>query len=96
MVWGQELFFDATKVPANAAFRHAEGWAVFVVDDDVARLRPVELGKRSGVELQIAAGLEKGERVVTHPSDRVADGGGLLWGRQIVEILPALGVFLAT
>jgi len=62
------------KVPANAAFRHAEGWAVFVVDDDVARLRPVELGKRSGVELQIAAGLEKGERVVTHPSDRVADG----------------------
>ncbi len=65
---------DAIKVPAGALFRHGSGWAVYVVESGVARLRPVTVGKGNGLETQIAAGLEPGERVIIHAGDRVKDG----------------------
>jgi HlyD family secretion protein len=40
----------------------------------LARLVPVVLGQRSGLEVEIASGLGQGEDIVTHPSDRVRDG----------------------
>jgi HlyD family secretion protein len=65
---------DALKVPGSALFRHGARWAVFVVERGRARLRPVEVGESSGVEVAIEGGLAEGERVVLHPSDRLADG----------------------
>jgi HlyD family secretion protein len=61
---------------AGAAARAAESadWAVFVVEKGRARLRPVTRGHHNGLEVEITAGLEPGERVVLHPSDRVTDG----------------------
>jgi HlyD family secretion protein len=49
-------------------------WAVFVDEKGRARLRPVARGHHNGLEVEIAGGLEAGERVVLHPSDRVVDG----------------------
>jgi HlyD family secretion protein len=65
---------DVLRVPASALFRSGEGWAVFVVEGGVARRREVEVGQRGSFEAELRGGLEPGERVVLHPSDRLADG----------------------
>jgi HlyD family secretion protein len=62
------------SVPASAAFRHGDGWAVFENDARTARLRSVELGRRSDTEVQVLSGLRAGNSVIVHPSERVADG----------------------
>lgn len=71
IVWSEA---DVLKVPASAVFRHGDGWAAFRVVDGKARLTPVEIGRRTGLEVQITSGLERGDTVVVHPSDRVVDG----------------------
>ena len=65
---------DVLKVRTNALFRHEEGWAVFRIDGRVARLTKVDLGQRTATEAQITRGLDAGQRVVAHPSDRISDG----------------------
>lgn len=69
---------DALTVPLTALFRQSknqsEYWAVFVIDNGTARARIVEVGRRNGVEAQILDGLQGGERIVLHPSGRVAEG----------------------
>ena len=78
------------KVPASAIFRRAaasasaaghaspEGeapdWAVFVVADGRAQLRPVEPGHRASAEVEILKGIAAGERVVLHPPNELRDG----------------------
>jgi HlyD family secretion protein len=64
----------ALKVPENALFRRERAWAAFVVQDGAAEQRTLDVGRRNGREAQILGGLAAGERVVVHPSDRVADG----------------------
>ncbi len=71
VIWEDD---DVLQVPTSALFRRDDGWRVFVVDADRAQLREVEVGRRAGLTTQIVAGLEPGERVITHPGDRVADG----------------------
>ncbi len=70
-IWRAE---EVLKVPASALFRHEGGWAVFTVQDEAAALAVVDVGRRSGLEAQILAGLEPSTRVIVHPSDRVAEG----------------------
>jgi HlyD family secretion protein len=65
---------DVLKLPLSALFRDGERWAVFAVEDGVARLRHVERGRHTGLEAEILSGLEEGQRVVLYPSNRVADG----------------------
>lgn len=65
---------NVLKVPGSAVFRHDGGWAVFAVREGRARLTRVETGQRSGIEVQITAGLDDTSRVIAHPSDRVVDG----------------------
>lgn len=65
---------DVLRVPANAVFRHAGGWAVYAIEGGVARLTPVETGRRNGLEVQILGGVEEGDSLVAHPSDQVTDG----------------------
>jgi HlyD family secretion protein len=62
------------KVPTGALFRERDQWAVYVVEQDRARLTTVELGRQTGQEAQVLSGLAEGARVVLHPSDRLADG----------------------
>ena len=69
----------AGAVGDSAAARSvaAADWAVFVEEQGKARLRNVTRGHHNGLEVEIARGLEPGERVVLHPSDRVQDGVGV-------------------
>ncbi len=65
---------DLLLIPTSALFRHGDGWAAFVAVDGRARLRPLEIGERTGLSARVLGGLRAGERVVAHPDDRVADG----------------------
>ena len=71
VVWESD---DVIKVPGNSLFRSGDGWAVFVVEAGTARLRPVSLGPRNGLEASIEEGLAVGEAVIVHPGDDVTDG----------------------
>jgi HlyD family secretion protein len=65
---------DALKVPVGALFRQGEQWAAFVVADGRARLRIIQVGRSSGTETQVLAGLKAGEAVILYPGSRVRDG----------------------
>ena len=62
------------NLPSSALFRHADGWAAFVVEDGIARLREVEIGQRSGLRAEIRSGISAGETVIVHPDDSIEDG----------------------
>jgi HlyD family secretion protein len=65
---------DVVRVPAPSLFRRGDEWAVFVVEKGRARVRPVVIGRRSGLEAEVVSGLVPGDRVIVHPGDRVEDG----------------------
>ncbi len=69
---------DALKVPTSTLFRTGEDWSVFSVAEGRATLRPVEIGRRNGLEAEILAGLTESEPVVVHPSEDVVDGVGIV------------------
>ncbi|MBI5445119.1 MAG: efflux transporter periplasmic adaptor subunit, partial [Deltaproteobacteria bacterium] len=54
--------------------RHGEGWAVFVPREGRARLRPVRVGHRGGLQAEVLSGLSEGEVVIDHPGDTVGEG----------------------
>ena len=64
---------EVISLPLTALFRNGKGWAVFAYDDGRARLTSVELERHNGLQAQVA-GINEGEYVVAHPSDRVFDG----------------------
>jgi HlyD family secretion protein len=65
---------DVLRVPLSALFRQGDRWAVFVERDGRAELREVEIGQGNGLQAEVRAGLDAGERVVLHPADRVSPG----------------------
>jgi HlyD family secretion protein len=64
----------ALKVPITALFRHADGWAVFTDAGGRAELRPVKVGHRSDLEVEILSGLSEGDVVVRYPNDNIETG----------------------
>ena len=71
VVWEGE---DEVKVPVGALFRRGAGWAVFVVADEIASERTIEIGERNRREAQVLSGLEVGDQVIVYPGDSVAEG----------------------
>lgn len=65
---------DVLLLPLSAAFRSGDGWAVFRADGDTVQRVPVELGRRNGRVAAVTSGLDAGDRVVVHPSDKLGDG----------------------
>ncbi len=64
---------DALRIPISATFRHDDGWATFVAVDGTAKLRPIALGRMGELLAEVTGGLDAGEDVVLHPSDKVGD-----------------------
>jgi HlyD family secretion protein len=71
VIWEHD---DVLQVSTGALFRRGSQWAVFAVRGDRAELRTIEIGRRNSLAAQITAGLEAGDEVVLHPSDKVRDG----------------------
>jgi RND family efflux transporter MFP subunit len=65
---------SSLTVPRTAVVRRGQLTYVYVVDDQVARLRLVSLGASRGDEVEILAGLDEDERIVRDPSPAVSDG----------------------
>ena len=64
----------ALVVPANAIQRHGQVSSVYVVQDGVARLRLIQVGTTSSAGVEVLAGLDAGESIVTSPLTRLVDG----------------------
>jgi HlyD family secretion protein len=65
---------DVLKAPTSALFRVGDRWAVFRVEDGMARQQLVQLGLQNGLEAEVVEGLKEGDLVVTHPGDNIVDG----------------------
>jgi membrane fusion protein, multidrug efflux system len=61
---------DALLVPADSV----QGAAVFVIEDDRARLRRVEIGIRGTRAVEILSGLNERERVASPTPASLVDG----------------------
>lgn len=64
----------ALRIPTSALFERPEGWAAFVVADQHAHIRSLDVGQRAGLWTEVVSGLDEGQVVVTHPSDDLDDG----------------------
>jgi len=65
---------EAILVPTGALFREGAGYAVFVVEQDLARKRAVDVPRRNERYGLVTRGLETGARVIVFPGDTVRDG----------------------
>ena len=66
---------DAVVVPVSALRQGSTGEYVFVLKDDhTVAQRPVRRGQATVDKVQIATGLQMGERVITEGADRLRDG----------------------
>ncbi|ASY56630.1 MULTISPECIES: efflux RND transporter periplasmic adaptor subunit [Sinorhizobium] len=65
---------EVLRLPLGALFRQRENWAVFLAAEGRAQLRPVGLGERNSLAVEIREGLLPGDRVILYPSDRIKDG----------------------
>lgn len=66
--------FDVLQIPTSALFRLDGRWSVFVIANGRAERRAVSTARRSGLWTQVTDGIQAGEWIITHPSDRVAHG----------------------
>jgi len=48
---------DVLQIPQSALFKHGDGLAVFVLQDNHAVRRNVEVGQRNGLHAQTTSGL---------------------------------------
>jgi len=65
---------EAVTVPSTAVQMSQTGSYVFVVDNDVATVRPVQVARVLGSESVLASGLEGGETVVTNGQLLLSNG----------------------
>lgn len=69
--WSSE---NALRVPVGALFRSGADWAVYRIENGVARVARIEIGHRNGELAEVLSGMTAGDLVILHPSDLVADG----------------------
>jgi HlyD family secretion protein len=67
-------------VPAAAVRRQGQVSSVYVVHDGVASLRLIQVGDSSSEGVEVLAGLDAGESIVTSPLTRLVDGAKVAIG----------------
>ena len=72
----------AIILPQDWLVTTMDGIGVFVVEEDVARWRPVEAGTLVHDQIVIRSGLENGETIVINGHRSLADGDALIISRQ--------------
>ena len=71
VVWEED---DVLTAPVGSLFRQGDDWAVFAIEENMARVRVVAIGVRNSDRVQVLDGLADGEAVVLHPPDTLTDG----------------------
>ncbi len=62
-------------VPTSAVVFDSDGTRVGIVQDNKLHFQTVQLGRDFGTEVEVAAGLQGDEQVVTNPGMRMSEGG---------------------
>jgi len=70
LVWQSD---DVLTIPIGALFRHDGKWAVFAVIDGRARITLIDIDHMNNRYAEVVGGLEVGQAIVLHPSDRISD-----------------------
>ncbi len=65
---------EAIVVPRDAVVEGSNGKVAFVVVDDVARSRPLELGPSAGEEILVKSGLAAGDKLIVAGQLQVVHG----------------------
>ncbi len=65
---------DVVVLPLTAIIRKGDATHCCVVKDDKIEIRPIELGLRSGPEIEVVSGLQPGEIVVMARGDSLTEG----------------------
>lgn len=65
---------NALVVPISSLFRQNEQWSVFRVEEGVANIQLVEVGRRNYRFAEVSNGLTLGDQVITHPSNAIDEG----------------------
>lgn len=65
---------DVLRVPTAALYRCTNDWCAYVVENGKARERRVHVDHIGDTAAQVIGGLSAGEKVILHPTDKVADG----------------------
>lgn len=76
-VWGRVYLRQlpsATLAPLGALVRDSGNWAVYRVEQQRARLQPVQVGVLTDRDAEVLSGLSPGDVVIVYPSDLVHDG----------------------
>lgn len=73
-VWKGE---NVLSIPVGALFRKGDEWAVFAVKDGRARATVVRIGHRNNRAAEVLSGLDEGDHVIVHPSDRIRNGSAV-------------------
>lgn len=68
---------DLTVTKGSAVFRSGDGFAAYTMKDGKVELRPVEIGHRGDLDVEITKGLNPGDVVIIHPSDQVKPGANV-------------------
>ena len=64
---------NALMVPISAMFRVDDEWAVFVKNRNKAKLKKIKIGNKNSLNAEVISGLNEGEQVILHPSNKVED-----------------------
>lgn len=64
----------ASWIPADAVVRRGQLAGVFVLEEEIARLRWIRLGERRPTAVEVLAGLEPDARIVRNPLPHLMDG----------------------
>lgn len=75
-----ELHANAVLIPVPALVREGEETAVFVVDGDKARRRPVQVGMTDGEHIEIVLGVKAGDVVIVDGQAGLPDGATISVG----------------
>ncbi len=65
---------DAILVPLGALFRNENRWSAYIAVNGRAELRTLEIANRDQLMAEVVSGLAVDERIILHPSDRIAHG----------------------
>lgn len=69
---------NALRVPLSALFRVGSEWAVFRIEDGIARQTIIGIGHRNSRHAEVLGGLAEGDSIILYPSDRVSDGAAVV------------------
>jgi HlyD family secretion protein len=71
IIWSRD---SVLKVPTSSLFRDGTAWAVYKVDNGIARRQLIAVGQRGGLDAEVLDGLSAGDRIIVYPSDAIRDG----------------------